>query len=156
MLGVVAAVAFGVFSFFGIADTVDDFARVSPGTDTVRIDSTGKYVIYNEDGSSFATVEVTSPDGESVRTSPYLTALDYDFNGRSGSALVTFQANDTGSYTITTDTRIAVGPSIAGDLVSTILVPFVISGLGFLIGVIMIIVVAVRRSGSKKRAAAGY
>jgi hypothetical protein len=94
----------------------------SPGIDTVRIDSTGEYVIYTADGSFFASVEVISPDGEPVRTSRYLTSI-------------------------------AIGDSIAGDLLRAILIPFVIVGITFLLGLIIIVVTAVKRSGSKKRAA---
>lgn len=154
-LGVIAAIAFGVLGFIGIADKVDDFARVSPGSDTVRIDSTGEYVIYSETGSFFVSVEVVSPDGDPVPTSRYLTDLNYSFGGNSGNAVATFDADDTGRYTITTDSDVAIGTSIAGDLVRTILIPFVIGGLGFLIGLIVIIVTAVKRSGSKKRLAYG-
>lgn len=153
LLGIVVAIAFGVISFFGIADTVDDFARVSEGSDTVRIDSTGEYVVYTEDGSFVASVEITSPDGEPVSTSRYLTGLEYDFNGRSGRAIATFDADDTGRYTVTTSTDVAIGRSIAGDLIRTILIPFVVAGIGLLTGLIVIIVTAVKRSGSKKRAA---
>lgn len=155
VLGIAAAILFGVLGFIGIADKVDDFARVSPGSDTVRIDSTGEYVIYSETGSFFVSVEVLSPDGEPVRTSRYLTDLNYTFGGNSGQAVATFDADDTGRYTITTDSDIAIGTSIAGDLLRTILIPFVIGGLGFLIGLIVIIVTAVKRSGSKKRLASG-
>lgn len=154
VLGIVGAIAFGIMSFLGIADKVDGFARVSPGTDTIRIESTGEYVIYAEDGSFFASVEVISPDGEPVPTSRYLTDLNYSFEGRTGQAVATFEARDTGRFTITTDTRVAIGGSIAGDLLRTILLPFVIVGLTFLIGLVVIIVTAVKRSGSKKRAAA--
>lgn len=153
VLGIVGSIAFGIFSFLGISDKVDDFARVSPGSDTIRIESTGEYVIYAEDGSSFATVEVVTPDGEPVSTERYLTGLEYDFNGRSGQAVATFDADDTGRYTITTDTDIAIGRSIAGDLIRTVAGPFAIAGLSFLVGLIVIIVTAVKRSGSKKRAA---
>lgn len=153
LLGVIAAILFGVLGFVGIANKVDDFARVSPGTDTVRIDSTGEYVIYAENGSRFASVEILSPDGEPVATSRYLTGLEYDFNGQSGQAVSTFDADDTGRYTFTTDTDIAVGGSIAGDLVRTILIPFLVAGIGLLLGLVVIIVTAVKRSGSKKRAA---
>ena len=153
VLGIVGAIAFGILSFIGISNKVDDFARVSPGSDTVRIDSTGEYVIYAEDGSFFASVEVISPDGEPVPTSRYLTGLEYNFNGRSGQAVATFDADDTGRYTVFTDTDVAIGTSIAGDLLRTILIPFAIVGLAILIGLIVIIVTAVKRSGSKKRAA---
>jgi len=156
LLGIVAAILFGVLGFVGIANTVDDFARVSPGSDTVRIDSRGEYVIYSEDGSFFVDVQVTSPDGEVVRTNRYLTDLTYEFNGRTGRAISTFQATDTGRYTVTTTSDVAVGKSVAGDLIRTILIPFLIAGLGFLLGLIVIIVTAVKRSGSKKRAALGH
>ncbi len=151
VLGIVGAILFAILGFFGIADKVDNFARVSPGTDTVRINSTGEYVIYTEDGSFFASVEVISPDGEPVRTSRYLTSLEYTFNGRTGQAVATFDADDTGRYTINTDTNIAIGDSIAGDLLRAILIPFVIVGITFLLGLIIIIVTAVKRSGAKKR-----
>lgn len=156
LLGVVASIVFGVLGFVGIANTVDDFARVSEGSDTVRIDSTGEYVIYSENGSFFASVDVVSPDGDPVETDRYLTELTYEYNGRTGRAVSTFEATDTGRYTITTDSDVAIGKSVAGDLIRAILIPFLIAGLGFLLGLIVIIVTAVRRSGSKKRLATGH
>ncbi|MEP1126541.1 MAG: hypothetical protein ABJH68_21865 [Ilumatobacter sp.] len=156
VLGVVLAIVLGVFGVIGISDTVDDFARVSPGTDEVRIDSAGDYVIYAEDGSFFADVQVLSPDGEPVTTSRYSTELTYDLGGRNGQAVSTFEAPSSGTYTVTTDTRIAIGPSVAGELVRAILIPFIVTGLGILLGLIVIIVTAVKRSNSKKRAAAAH
>jgi hypothetical protein len=124
---------------------------VTPGTDTVQIDSTGDYVIYTEDPYFFGSVQIIDPDGGPVPTSPYRSDLNYDFDGRSGRAAATFDADATGDYTVTTDTDVAIGPSIAGDLIRTILVPFLIGGVSFLVGLIVIIVTAVRRSRSKKR-----
>ncbi len=152
LLGIVGAFAIGVVGFFGIASTVDDFARVSPGTATVQIDSAGDYVVYSEDPNFFGSVEITDPDGERVSTSRYSTDLTYDFSGRSGTAAATFAAESTGEYTVTTNVDVAIGPSIATELIRTILVPFLIGGLSFLVGLIVIIVTAVRRSRSKQRA----
>jgi len=153
VLGFAAAIAFGAVGFFGISNTVDDFARVSPGSETVDIDSRGRRVIYTEGGSFFASVEVVAPSGERVTTSRYLTDLEYDFNGDSGRAFATFDAAETGRYTVTTDTDIAIGESIAGDLVRTIVIPLIIIAVTSLIGLVVIIVTAVKRSGSKKRLA---
>lgn len=155
VLGVVAAIAMFVLGFVAIANTVDDFERVSPDGGGASIDSAGEYVIYYEGRDSAADVIVTSPNGEVIPLSFYTGGLNYGFNGRSGEALYTFDAPTSGVYRVETNGDIAIGKSIAGDLVRTILLPFVIGGVTFLVGLIIIIVTAVRRSGSKKRAARG-
>lgn len=154
-LGVVAAIATFVLGFAGIANTVDDFERVTPDGGGASIDSAGEYVIYNEGLGSFADVIITSPDGEAIPLSFYSGGLTYGFGGRSGNALYTFDAPGAGVYRVETNANIAIGKSIAGDLVRTIVLPFAIGGLTFVLGLIVIIVTAVRRSGSKKRAARG-
>lgn len=151
LLGIVGAFALGVVGVFGIASTVDDFARASAGSDTVQIDSVGDYVVYSE-GPDIGSVDIVGPDGEPVSTSRYSTDLTYDFDGRSGTAVATFTAEDAGEYTIRADADVAIGPSIADDLIRAILVPLLIGGISFLVGLVVIVVTAVKRSRSKQRA----
>ncbi len=153
MIGVIGAIAYAIVGFVGIADTVGDFERVRPGSGTVTIESPGEYVVYFEDASPNGRVAMTAPSGEPVLLSTYSNELSYDFDGRNGSAVATFDATETGEYTIETDTAVAIGPSVAGELIRAILVPFAIAGIAFVLGVIILIVTGVQRSGSKRRLA---
>ena len=151
VLGVVAAVLVAVLGFAGIADRVDDFDRVERGTGSIQIDDPGEYVVYSEEGTASVRLAIIGPDGEPVPTSRYTNELTYDFGGRSGVAAITFDAPSAGIYAVQTDTDIAVGSSIASALIRTILFPFVIGGLSVTVGIVMAIVVLVRRSTSKQR-----
>lgn len=154
VLGIVGAIAFFVIGLSGISDTVGGFERVDSGTGTIDIESTGGYVIYTEDQSSAPEIEVISPDGEPVSTRSYTGNLEYSVDERSGLAVQTFDADDTGEYTITTDADLAIGESVGDDLVRTIALPFAIAAIGALIGLVVLITTVIRRSNAKNRVAA--
>lgn len=162
LFGIVGAIVWFVVGLIGISNTVDDFQRVpADGGGTVTLDGDTSYVIYVEDRSTsrFATdvrLALTDPGGDQVDLRTYESEFDYDFSGRSGTAFFTFRSDEAGTYAIVSESAsqratLAVGSSLAGDLVWTIAMPFVIGGLGFLVGIILIIVTLVRRSGDKKR-----
>jgi len=153
VVGCAAAVAVGVLGFVGIANSVDDFERVQRGSGDIQIVDPGEYVVYSEERTRSIGLTVTSPDGEPVTTNRYLNEITYDFGGRSGTAALTFEARSAGTYTVQTDTDVAVGPSIASSLVRTIVFPFVIGGLSVVVGLVMLAVTLVRRSKSKQRGA---
>ena len=164
-LGVIGAVAWFVVGIVGIASQVSSFERVDdPGGGTVTLDA-GDYVVYvepDDDRAVFSNqVEILDPDGQPVPTSAYGGSLTYDFD-ESGSAVATFTAPSDGDYTVLPRSSdrpspgtIAIGPSIGGRLVTSILGPFVLGGLAILIGLIVIVVTIVRRSraGQRRRAA---
>jgi hypothetical protein len=163
-LAVGGAIAGFVLAFMGLDDTIDDFERVPyPDGGSVLIAEAGDYVVYAEEPSSFsgpdrsAQVAISGPGGP-VDFSIYQSELTYDFGGRSGVALATFTAEIPGRYEFAPSdddfsdvTSLAVGDSIADDLVKAIVLPMVLGGLGFLLGAVIIIVTGVRRSREKKR-----
>lgn len=160
--GIVGAIVWFVLGFTGLSDTIDNFERVpADGGGTVSLDGGRDYVIYVEDGDTFGSgvrVGVLDPDGAEIEIARYRTELTYDFDGRSGRASFTFRSDEEGAYTVLadgpSDVEVAVGPSVAGDLVRAIAIPFVIGGVGLLLGLVLLIVTLVRRSGAKKRRAA--
>ena len=161
--GMIGAVAWLVSGLVGLSDTVDDFERVPfVGGGTVVIDEAGGQVVYVEPGGgsfpSSMRISVVGPAGEPIATAPYGGSLTYDFGGRSGAALATFDAPVAGEYQVaavetgsSVARELAVGPSFAGHLVRTIVVPFVIGGVGVIAGVVIIVVTAVRRSRERRR-----
>lgn len=163
--GIIGAIVGFVLGFSGLDDTIDGFERVPyPEGGVVTIDEPGKYVIYGEQPSSFtdanvnAVINLIDPDGDTVVTSYYSGELNYDFSGRSGAAIATFTADTAGSYRLQPDEdgvgnaeSLAIGESIAGELVRVILVPMLIGGLGFIGGAVILIVTGVRRSRAKRR-----
>lgn len=151
VLGVVAAVVVGVLGIVGISNSVDDFERVQRGSGSIRIDDPGEYVVYAEGDTSSVSLTITDPDGQPIETSRYQNEITYEFGGRSGTAALTFEARATGTYAVQTDADIAVGPSIADRLIFAIVLPLAIGGLFVTLGLVMMIVVLVRRSKSKQR-----
>ena len=162
LVGIVGAIVWFVIGLIGISNAVDDFERVpADGGGTVALDDDTAYVIYLEDRSAsrFASnvrVTLIDPSGDTVDVRTYGSDFNYDFGGRSGTALFTFRSDEAGEYTLASASNsvrsnLAVGRSLAGNLVWTIAMPFVIGGIGFLAGIILVIVTLVRRSGDKKR-----
>jgi hypothetical protein len=162
VFGIVGAIVWFAVGLIGISNSVDDFARVpADGGGTVTLDGDEPYVVYIEEDSSTGIpgdvrVSLTDPSGEPVELRNYSTDFTYDFGGRSGTAQLTFRSDAAGDYALastssSSQTTVAVGPSLARNLVWSITMPFVIGGIGLLVGVILIIVTLVRRSGDKKR-----
>ena len=162
---IIAAVGGAVFwlvsGVLGLDDRVDGFERVPyPDGGTVTIDEPGEYVIYTE---SFSGEEqaggllLVDPDGDTVDTRLYVSSLTYDFGGQAGAASQTFTAEQAGDYELSSTgldssgiSSLAVGKSIGGDIVSAVVGAFVIGGLGVLVGAVVLIVTAVRRSRAKR------
>ena len=100
---------------------------------------------------------LVDPDGDEVNTSPYVSSLTYDFGGQAGNASQTFTAEQAGDYELSSTSRLstgisslAVGKSIGGDIVSAVVGAFAIGGLGVLVGAIVLIVTAIRRSRANR------
>ncbi len=165
--GVIGAVLWFITGFMRLDDAIDDFGRVpaefgripSGAGGEVVIDEPGGQVVYAEgavgDGVRFR-LAVTGPSGEPVPVDSYRTSLTYDLGGRSGVAVATFEAVRPGRYRLVSEDvpfgvdELAVGPSIAGDLLRTILGAFVVAGLGVAVGGATLGITAVRRSKAKR------
>ncbi|HEY8545248.1 MAG TPA: hypothetical protein VIL36_09375 [Acidimicrobiales bacterium] len=161
--GIVVAIVIGVNFAESYTDRIDEFQRVGvPGTDTVVLEA-GDYTIYQEypganDDLSIppsVTVNVTGPDGDAVELDDYSGDFTYAGSGREGVALSTFEAEETGEYTVSTEgdrfSTIAVGEGIGFELFVGIALALVIAFGGIVIAVIISIVVAVKRSGARTR-----
>lgn len=162
VLGIAGAIVWFVVGLIGISNAVDDFERVpAEGGGIVALDDNKAYVIYIEDRSTsrFAPsvrVTLTDPSGDSIDVQNYASDFTYDFGGRAGTAVFTFRSDEAGDYTLASESspsraNLAVGPSLASNLVWTIAMPFVVGGIGFLAGIILIVITLIRRSGDQKR-----
>lgn len=172
---VVFAVAFRepFQQFQDLTDQIDAMQRVSvPGEGRVNLDSPGEFFLYVERSGSTAplgtlsesavTVESVEPDSTPLVLRTVSFNESYNFGGPAGRSAFAFTVDDPGEYLITvTDappdvSNVAVGPRLdllgaIGSVFVAIFVPIGVGGLFVLVGGIVLIVTAVRRSGSAKR-----
>jgi len=151
----------------GFSDEIDDFERVPVGRiSTIELDE-GDYVVYAESGGGLPQdnyingIRMRPAEegrGEEIEFEDYVAEFTYDFGGRAGRAQLTFEIEDGGEYDVrvddgpgTTATTAAFGPSVAGDLVSAIVGLLVIAGVGIVLGIICIVVTAIRRRKYRRR-----
>ena len=157
-----AAVGIAVRGVQQSGDIVDGFARFDSGdTATVDLKSSGGYRVWLErpgvDGELSPEVTVTvTKDGEDVAVSPYDSDLDYSIDGRDGTAVSTFDAPEAGQYEISARSpeggQFAVGKANPlGEAAKAIGLMVLVGTIGFLIALVLVIVIAVKRSRSKKR-----
>jgi hypothetical protein len=165
VLGLATAIVWGVVGVTGYLNRVKDLSRMPvPGQMMVQVAGSGENFVYFE-GQGPATLEqlrvrVTGPQGQVVALEPYRLDLRYDAPGNPGQighALATFQASGTGACRVTATgsapagTRIAIGESVAKNVIPTLL-----GILGLLLvtvggGLALIIVTMVRRSNARSR-----
>lgn len=161
--GIVLAIVLGVGFAEDYTDRIDDFERVQvPGTQTVVLEA-GDYTIYQEFFGADddlrippdVTVNVTGPDGEAVELDDYDGSFSYTGSGREGVALSTFEAEERGEFTVSTEgdslSTIAIGEGIGLQLFVGIAVSLAIGFGGVVVCAVIAIVVAVKRSGAKTR-----
>jgi len=144
-----------------LAQQVDSFQRVAaPGSGEVSLDHSGGYVIYYEgpgaaDGNVPAyDVNVTARSQSSAPMSleAYSGSLTYSFGSREGRAVLTLEVAGPGTVLIEVadggatpgDSSLAIGSSIAGDIVG-IVVPAVVLMLVGVGGAIAVAIIRHRR-----------
>lgn len=163
VLAVGSAIVYGVLSFRQFADGIDSFERVAiPGRETLALEAR-KYVVYIEGARAAETppqVEVAVVDSETRRRlpiEPYAASATYMVDGTAGSAIATVTPPHAGDYVLhtggqgaSTGYEIAIGDSIAGRIVRTVLVPFVLAAVLGIPGIALIVVTAVRRSRTSR------
>ncbi|HEU5149485.1 MAG TPA: PPC domain-containing protein [Iamia sp.] len=168
VIWLVASVIAVVFLVMGIQraeEVADDFARVSDGeTSTVELSSSGGYRIWIDESTSgdrfspSASATITGPDGQDVPTRLYSGSLSYN----DLEAVLTFDAPEAGEYQITVTetgfesgtagTEFAIGKGNPFSEAGTgILLMFLIGSIGFVIALIVLIVMLVKRGRSKRR-----
>jgi len=144
-----------------LAQQIDSFQRVAaPGSGEVSLDHSGGYVIYYEgpgaaDGDVPAyDVNVTARSQSSAPMSleAYSGSLTYSFGSREGRAVLTLEVAGPGTVLIEVadggatpgDSSLAIGSSIAGDIVG-IVVPAVVLMLVGVGGAIAVAIIRHRR-----------
>lgn len=161
----VVAVVLFFMAFQRAEDVADDLARV-PAGEAAEVDlaSAGDYRIWlerpgaSEEFALSATAEITGPDGEAIPARDYDTNLEYD----DLSAVLTFEAPEAGTYTFTVtesgfsestgDTQFAIGKANpVGELGKGAVFMVIVGAVGFVIALILMIILLVRRGRSKRR-----
>ncbi|WP_280373951.1 hypothetical protein [Nocardia wallacei] len=165
--GIAGAVVVALVGFVRMSDRVDGFQRVPvPGSADVQITETGGYTVYFEYPNASSrvfqgnvNVRLLGPDGTSVPLEDYSSALTYGLGGHEGRAGFSFDAARPGTYHLVTQgdsgVTAAIGRGIGGSLASTILLALGIGAAGVVLGLVVFIVVAVKRGAAKRRIGAG-
>lgn len=162
----VVATVFLVRGFQSYTDIIDDFARVESGQQaTVSLKSGGFRVwiersALDEDVRPPTTVTVEAADGTPVQVDQYdlSTNLTYSDGDTEGQAVHTFNIDEPGDYTITATAddgqpaEFAIGKdNPVSEIGKGFALFFGIGIVGFLIALILLIVMLVKRGRSKKR-----
>jgi hypothetical protein len=163
LLGAVGWVAAGVFLGSQAVDRqVDGFQRVAvPGETVVTFSQPGGYVLYLESPISNATIEsnptftaslVPVGGGEEVPMLDYGNAIGYRANGYDGWPARTFQIDAPGQYVLSGDAGVERGQrnlAVGRSTGATMLRSAVLTAIGavalFVGGVVLAVVVALRR-----------
>lgn len=160
--GVVGAVAVAVVVLDAYGDRIERFERADlPVTLQVEITETGGYSIYHEytganDGFLRPGLEVTvtDPSGDPVALDRYDPPVTYVGGGQEGRGEFTFDAAETGIYTVTATgpagSTVAVGRGIGTGLMVGIGAALLLGFGGMVGGAVMAIVVGVRRSRARR------
>ncbi|HEX6423793.1 MAG TPA: hypothetical protein VFZ79_09955 [Acidimicrobiales bacterium] len=160
--GVVGAVAATVVAVDAYGDRIESFERRGlPATLHVEITETGGYSIYQEytganDGFFRPGLEVTvtDPSGGPVTLERYDSSVTYQGRGHEGRGEFTFDAAETGVYTVTatgsTGSTVAVGRGIGPGLIVGVGAALLLGFGGVVGGAVIAIVVGVRRSRSRR------
>jgi Protein of unknown function (DUF2510) len=155
-----------IFGLSSMSRQVDGFQRVPvPGQGELTFTEPGTYVLYYEgagasEGSmpAFSASIVSTGGDTEVQLDDYRGELTYDFSGHSGRAVASFPIDNPGKFLLRTESEVAgiqanaaVGRSIAGGVVRTILLPLVGAGILFLGGTALAVIVAIRRNRARRR-----
>jgi Protein of unknown function (DUF2510) len=179
LVGSAVWLAFGVaFWFRSMIRQVEEFQRVPiPGQAEVSFDRPGGYTVYYEGlGAGDATLgdaDRTAPipafsmsltpvgGGEEVPIRPYTSTSIYIMAGHSGRAIGTFRIEEPGRFLLQTSgepqavrANVAVGQGTGGEIARTLvlMVPGVL--VLFSGGVVLAVVVAVRRGRARRQLSA--
>ena len=170
VVGVVVGIVGVVVGIRSIGDTVDGYQRVpAESGGTLEIDDPGTYrVFYERDGADEGSgspggLTIIGPDGQEILLESDFSSESYSVGGHEGRKIGRFRAATAGSYEIRTvigDGDLGIGTYAvgkrgpAGSIVA-ILVGVFGGGLIAVVGVVVLIVSAVRRARAR-RAAMGY
>jgi hypothetical protein len=176
-VGLIAAVVIFAVAF---QDTFDEFREIereveafqrvpAPGDGTITLPEPGEYTVYVEgsfdasDPVSAPEIEIESvePDSQPLALRPADTEFTYDFSGPAVHSVFDFTAPDAGDYRVDVGeppfgvSGVAVGedPDIlgaVGSILIAVFVPMGVGGLFLILGLVVIIITAVRRSKAQR------
>ncbi len=167
-LGIIGGIVLGAVGFLQTSGRIDDFQRVRvPGSGVVNLAESGGYTVYLEYAgassrgtSGTVNLRVLDPAGKHVDLRKYDASVTYSFGKHEGRAGFSFDAVEPGAYRVTTagssEVTVAVGRGLGSSFVGTLLGALALGFGGVVLGVLVIVVVAVKRSASKRSAAAGW
>lgn len=160
----IAAVVVLVLGIQRAEEIDDELARIPAGEPSqVELTEAGDYRIWLDcpDGNDYGTVSatgtITGPDGQDIPVESYVGSLSYN----DLDAVLTFEAPTEGSYTfqlLDTGTSSCSGPQFAigkdnpfAAAGTAVLIMLVVGSIGFVIALILLIVMLVKRGRSKRR-----
>ena len=152
-----AGAAWLIFGLLGVKGQVDGFQRVPlPRGGLVSLQHSGGYVLYYEApgaaSGQFPSFNVTivpaSPAARAQSLRPYTADVNYSFGSRQGRAVLTLQISHPGTFRVVTTgaatvaggSDLAFGTTIAGSIVSTVLISVLLIGLGIVGGIALFVV----------------
>ena len=164
VVGAVVGVVLFVTAFVGALGKVDDFDRVPvPGSRVLTLPE-GERVLYVECRSraytcSWPDVVVYDPDGVEVPMQISFVTETYSVNGRNGERMATLDLPRAGAYEVVTygepsslsdAAYVAVGTGLFEDVPGRLAVAALIGGGLALAGLVLVVVVGIRRSRAKR------
>jgi hypothetical protein len=159
ILSLVVGAIWAIAAYSSYKDDIAAFARIpTPGQGSFVVDAPGERTLYVETTASEPTanatdIRVTAPDGSTVGVQPYGIDLQYDApDGSVGHAVGTIEVVTPGTYQVSTQIAggtLAVGDGISGSIIAAVVASIVLVFAGFVAGVVIVIVTAVRRSSAK-------
>lgn len=167
-LGIIGGIVLGAVGFLQTSGRIDDFQRVKvPGSGVVNLAETGGHTVYFEysgassrAASGTVNLRVLDPDGKHVELRKYDATITYSFGRHEGRAGFSFEAAKPGAYRVTTagssEVTVAIGPGLGSSFVGALLGALALGFGGVTLGVLVIVVVAVKRSANRRKVAAGF
>ncbi|MGH8874121.1 MAG: hypothetical protein ACRDVM_02555, partial [Acidimicrobiia bacterium] len=147
-----------------------------PGQAEIVLDEAGAHTIFHEyrstvDGRVFVAdpqpsglvVRVEAPSGDALQLSPPSGNFEYNLGGRSGIAVLTFDAPSPGRYLLAAgypegavepQVVLAVGGRLGGTLARSVGVGIGVPLASFLLGVLIAVVTFIKRRRAKEAATA--
>src|SRR5215472_13743213 len=137
---IIGGIAWVVFGFVSLSNTVDSFARAPlPAGGTVALNHSGGYVVYYE-GPGASSGQIPSFNVQIAPAAPpaaiaagslksYGSSVTYAIGTRQGRAVLTLQVTHPGKFVVATSgagaatqgSDLAFGQSLAGSIVSIVL-----------------------------------
>jgi hypothetical protein len=175
--GVIGGITLMVVGFVNLSRLVDDFARIEvvegEGSERLVFDRAGRFVLYYEfesdiDGAGFsgadadlpavleATVRGPGTEGPLLLVRDERNDFSFSFSGNAGISFASVRIPEAGTYDVEIESSerspfvVSVGPSVFGQLRGALLGGLALLGAGVVLGVLAIVVLAVKR-GRRKR-----